>query len=129
LDSSVAGRVSGSPRTLEEPREPHRVQQTKLDWIATTDPRLYRGYLFKEGLRTGFVIGHRGGPDAGIEALDRWLSSTARSRITPFVTLAARSADTDPKSKPPSAKTCPTPSLSQRTSNDQNLWMGLGEVT
>ncbi|WP_416958599.1 ISL3 family transposase [Nocardioides sp. T5] len=29
-------------------------QQTKPAWIAKTDPRLYRAYLLKEGLRTVF---------------------------------------------------------------------------
>ena len=65
-------------------------QQTKLDWIATTDPRLHRGYLLKEGLRTVFVIGHRDGPDAGIEALDRWLSWAVRCRIDTFVELGRK---------------------------------------
>ncbi len=37
-------------------------QQAKLEWIATTDPRLHRGYLLKEGLRTVFALGHSGVP-------------------------------------------------------------------
>jgi transposase len=31
-------------------------QQTKLAWIAATDPRLHRGYLLKEGLRTVVLV-------------------------------------------------------------------------
>lgn len=31
-------------------------QQVKLEWIAKTDPRLYRAYLLKEGLRTVFKL-------------------------------------------------------------------------
>lgn len=65
-------------------------QQTKLDWIATTDPRLHRGYLLKEGLRTVFVLGHSDGPEAGIEALDRWLQWAARCRIPVFVELGRK---------------------------------------
>ena len=65
-------------------------QQTKLDWIAATDPRLHRGYLLKEGLRTVFVIGHRDGPDAGVDALDKWLSWAARCRIPVFVELGRK---------------------------------------
>jgi transposase len=48
-----------------------KIQQSKLAWIATTDPRLHRGYLLKEGLRTVFALGHQEGPEAGIEALDK----------------------------------------------------------
>ena len=61
-------------------------QAAKLAWIAKTDPRLYRGYLLKEGLRTVFALG---GPD-GIEALDRWISWARRCRIPEFVHLQKR---------------------------------------
>jgi transposase len=58
-------------------------QATKLAWITTTDPRLYRAYLLKEGLRTVFRLkGH-----AGKEALDRWLAWACRCRIAAFVKL------------------------------------------
>ncbi len=65
-------------------------QQTKLDWVAATDPVLHRAYLLKEGLRTVFVLGHSDGPDAGIEALDRWLAWAARSRLEAFVDLGRK---------------------------------------
>jgi transposase len=65
-------------------------QRSKLEWIAATDPMLYRAYLLKEGLRMVFVIGHRDGPDAGIEALDKWLSWAARCRIGVFVDLGRK---------------------------------------
>jgi transposase len=65
-------------------------QKAKLDWIATTDPRLHRAYLLKEGLRTVFAIGHAEGPDAGIEALGRWLRWAARCRIDAFVELGRK---------------------------------------
>jgi len=61
-------------------------QQAELDWIAKTDPRLWRAYLLKEGLRYVFAI--KG--DAGRDALDRWLSWARRSRLPAFVKLAKR---------------------------------------
>ncbi len=42
-------------------------QQVKLAWIAATDPKLYRAYLLKEGLRLVFTMPY----DAAVEALDR----------------------------------------------------------
>lgn len=58
-------------------------QQAKLAWIAKTDPRLYRAYLLKEGLRTVFRLP----PDEAPEALDRWISWARRCRIEAFVKL------------------------------------------
>ena len=43
-------------------------QRHQLDWIAKTDPRLWRAYLLKEGLRYVFAVK---GEDGKI-ALDRW---------------------------------------------------------
>ncbi len=59
-------------------------QQAKLEWIAKTDPRLYRAYLLKEGLRHVFKV--KG--DEGKEALDRWCSWARRCRIPSFVELS-----------------------------------------
>jgi transposase len=59
-------------------------QQIKLAWIAATDPKLYRAYLLKEGLRTIFAMPY----DAAVEALDRWISWARRCRIPAFVKLA-----------------------------------------
>ena len=61
-------------------------QHEKLAWIAKTDPRLWRAYLLKEGLRHVFKV--KG--TAGREALDRWLSWAARCRIPVFTDLARR---------------------------------------
>jgi transposase len=61
-------------------------QRDKLAWIAKTDPRLYRAYLLKEGLRYVFIV--KG--EAGKIALDRWLSWARRCRIPAFVHLAKR---------------------------------------
>ena len=58
-------------------------QQVKLAWIARTDPRLYRGYLLKEGLRLVFQLP----PAQAPEALDRWIRWARRSRIASFVAL------------------------------------------
>ncbi|MCI0689724.1 MAG: ISL3 family transposase [Sporichthyaceae bacterium] len=58
-------------------------QRAKIAWIATTDPRLYRAYLLKEGMRHVFAI--KG--EAGKHALDRWISWARRSRIPVFVEL------------------------------------------
>jgi transposase len=58
-------------------------QQIKLAWIAATDPRLYRAYLLKEGLRTIFTMPYA----AAVEALDRWISWARRCRIPSFVKL------------------------------------------
>jgi transposase len=61
-------------------------QHAKLAWIAKTDPRLYRAYLLKEGLRTIFQLP----ADEAPHALDRWCSWARRSRIENFVKLQQR---------------------------------------
>ena len=59
-------------------------QQVKLAWIAKTDPRMYRAYLLKEGLRVVFQLPY----DQAVDALDRWLAWARRCRIEAFVKLA-----------------------------------------
>jgi transposase len=61
-------------------------QRAKLDWIAKTDPRLYRAYLLKEGLRTIFKLPI----DQAAEALDMWVGWARRCRIEPFLVLQRR---------------------------------------
>jgi hypothetical protein len=61
-------------------------QRQQLDWIAKTDPRLWRAYLLKEGLR--YVFAAKG--TEGKDALDRWLSWARRSQLGSFVHLAKR---------------------------------------
>ena len=61
-------------------------QAQKLAWIAKNDPRLYRAYLLKEGLRLVFQLPHH----EAVHALDRWLGWAARCRIEPFVALGVR---------------------------------------
>ncbi|MEV5544397.1 ISL3 family transposase [Saccharopolyspora shandongensis] len=67
----------------KNPEDLTEKQQTKLAWIAKTEPRLHRAYLLKEGLRLVFAVSG----DDGKHALDRWLSWAARSRIPEFVKL------------------------------------------
>lgn len=59
-------------------------QQAKLDWIAATDPRLWRAYQLKEGLRAVFKLDL----DEAIPALDAWIASASRCRIPQFIDLA-----------------------------------------
>jgi transposase len=61
-------------------------QVARLDWIAKTDPRLYRAYLLKEGLRHAFVVKGQAGKDA----LDAWISWARRCRIPAFVELGRK---------------------------------------
>jgi transposase len=56
--------------------------------IAKTDPRLWRAYLLKEGLRYVFAV--KG--EEGKQALDRWSSWARRSRMPAFVQLQQRIA-------------------------------------
>jgi len=58
-------------------------QHAQLAWIAKTDPRLYRAYMLKEGLRTVFALKGQAGKDA----LERWISWARRCRIPAFVEL------------------------------------------
>jgi transposase len=59
-------------------------QHAKLEWIARTDPALYRAYLLKEGLRYVFKV--KG--EEGKQALDRWCARAQRSRIPSFVEVS-----------------------------------------
>ena len=58
-------------------------QRHQLDWIAKTDPRLWRAYLLKEGIRYVFAV--RG--DEGKQALRRWLAWARRSQLPAFIDL------------------------------------------
>jgi transposase len=61
-------------------------QQAKLAWIAKTDPRLYRAYLLKEGLRLVFQLDH----DEAPAALEAWIGWARRCRIPAFVDMQKR---------------------------------------
>lgn len=68
---------------LKNPDNLTAKQQAKLAWIAQTDPRLYRAYLLKEGLRLVFQLALT---DATY-ALDAWINWARRCRIPEFVKL------------------------------------------
>ena len=53
-------------------------QQAKVEWIAKTDPRLYRAYKLKESLRLVF---HNDTIEDAKEALDAWLKWARHCRI------------------------------------------------
>jgi transposase len=86
-----SGRAKGKARKFKRyryalwknPENLTKRQQEQLAWIAKTDPRLYRAYLLKEGLRHVFVL--KGA--AGKEALDRWIRWAQRCRLSAFVEL------------------------------------------
>ena len=59
-------------------------QRAKLEWVAITDPKIYRAYQLKEGLRLIFQMPL----DQAREALDRWVSWARRCRIGEFVKLS-----------------------------------------
>lgn len=67
----------------KNPQDLTENQQVKLNWIAQTDPRLYRAYLLKEALRVIFGLPHT----EAAEALDRWINWARRCRIPAFVKL------------------------------------------
>ena len=91
-----AGRSTGQAKALKGARyalwkNPENLtsrQQTKLAWIAKTDPRLHRAYLLKEGLRLVFQLPL----EEAAEALDVWVGWARRCRIPAFIDLQRRIA-------------------------------------
>jgi transposase len=82
--SERAKSLKGARYSLwKNPEDLTENQQVMLAWIAATDPRLYRAYLLKEGIRTVFRLPHH----AAADALDRWVSWARRCRIPAFVKL------------------------------------------
>jgi transposase len=70
----------------KNPGDLTRRQRHQLDWIAKTDPRLWRAYLLKEGLRYVFAV--KG--EEGKIALDHWTNWARRSRMPAFIELQRR---------------------------------------
>lgn len=64
-------------------------QRARLEWIAKTDPRLWRAYQLKEGLRAILRLPS----DQASDALTSWCASARRSRIPQFVDLARTVTD------------------------------------
>jgi len=61
-------------------------QRHQIEWIAKTDPRLYRAYLLKEALRYVFAV--KG--EQGREALEAWIAWAQRCRLPAFTLLAKK---------------------------------------
>ena len=57
-----------------------------MELLIRSNPRLYRAYLLKEGLRTVFRYSH----DEALAELDRWLKWAQRCRINEFVELGRK---------------------------------------
>jgi len=88
------GRTTGNSRQIsrsryalwKNPEDLNPRQHQQLEWVAKTDPKLWRAYLLKEGLRYVFAV--KG--EEGKEALDQWLVWARRSQLPAFVHLAKR---------------------------------------
>ena len=88
------GRTTGDSHKIERsryalwknPDDLNPRQRQPLDWIAKTDPKLWRAYLLKEGLRYVFAV--KG--TEGKEALDQWLVWARRSQLPAFIHLAKK---------------------------------------
>ena len=83
------GRTTGDSRKIARSRyvgDLNPRQRQQLDWIAKTDPKLWRAYLLKEGLRYVFTV--KGAE--GKEALDKWLTWARRSQLPAFIQLARK---------------------------------------
>ena len=92
--SGRRGRTAGNSRQIarsryalwKNPDDLNPRQHQQLEWIAKTDPRLWRAYLLKEGLRYVFAV--KG--EEGKEALDKWLTWARRSQLPAFIHLARK---------------------------------------
>jgi len=92
--SGRRGRTTGDSRRIarsryalwKNPDDLNGRQRQQLDWVAKTDPKLWRAYLLKEGLRYVFAI--KGAE--GKTALDQWLIWARRSQLPAFVDLAKK---------------------------------------
>ena len=88
------GRTTGNSRRIarsryalwKNPDTLNELQHQQLQWIAKTDPRLWRAYLLKEGLRYVFKV--KG--EEGKQALDQWLAWARRSQLPAFTHLAKK---------------------------------------
>lgn len=65
---------------LKNPENLSENQTAQLDFLTKTNPRLYRAYLLKEGLRLAL----KAGADEITEALHKWMSWAQRCRIPGF---------------------------------------------
>lgn len=65
---------------LKNPENLSENQTAQLDFLTKANPRLYRAYLLKEGLRLAL----KAGADEITEALHKWMSWAQRCRIPSF---------------------------------------------
>jgi transposase len=86
-DSERAKSVKGARYSLlKNPENLTEKQQSHLEWVVKTDPKLARAYYLKEGPRLVFKLPYV----EAVEALDRWVSWARRHRIPEFVKLQKR---------------------------------------
>jgi transposase len=86
-DKKTAKALKNSRYALwKNPQDLTDKQAVKLAWIEKTDPKLYRAYLLKEGLRMVLKMPL----NEAIVGLQRWISWAQRSRIPEFVKLQRR---------------------------------------
>jgi len=83
----IASAIKGSKYALGKNPENLTVNQmAKLEQIAITNPKLWRGYKLKEGLRCVFKMDF----EEGTKELDKWLGWARRCRIPAFVELGRK---------------------------------------
>jgi transposase len=68
---------------LKNPENRTASQEATVEMIAKTNPKLYRAYLLKEGLRTVFRLGR----DEAAAALAAWIKWAQHCRLPEFVEL------------------------------------------
>lgn len=82
---STASEIKNSKMALgKAPANLTPNQQAKVEWIAKTDPRLYRAYKLKEGLRLVF---YNDSVEDAETALNAWIKWARHCRIPSFVEL------------------------------------------
>ncbi|MEU4481116.1 transposase [Micromonospora sp. NPDC023966] len=74
----------------KDPDDLTEAQQTQLDWIERTHPRLHRAWTLKERPRGAFQLSRQGFPRLAVTALDQWIGWARHSRIPAFVGLSRR---------------------------------------
>jgi len=71
---------------LKNPENLTKNQRAAMELLIRSNPRLYRAYLLKEGLRTVFRYSY----EEALAELDRWLKWAQRCRINEFVELGRK---------------------------------------
>ena len=72
--------------TRKNPENLTKNQQSTLEMIIKSEPKLYRAYLLKENLRLCFQYDS----ETAIDELAKWLAWAQRSRIPEFVELGRK---------------------------------------